>query len=164
MEIPMVPNPRWAAAALIAAAALTVTACSKATSYTGGTYSSPAASSPAASAPAAAVALKTEATTVGTILASPKGLTLYYYTEDKRGSGRSVCTGSCAAAWPPLIAPVRAPAGLSLPGPIGTITRSDGTKQVTINGFPVYRYADDTTPGQAAGNGGEGSWHVIKIS
>jgi predicted lipoprotein with Yx(FWY)xxD motif len=166
----MVRNPGWAAAGLIAAA-LTVTACGKATSYSGGgTYTSPTSTSSATptygygnSGTATTVALKTEGTRTGTVLASPKGLTLYYYTEDKRGSGRSVCTGSCAAAWPPLIAPVSAPAGVQLPGSIGEITRPDGTKQVTINGFPIYRYADDTAPGQAAGNGVEGAWHVIKI-
>jgi predicted lipoprotein with Yx(FWY)xxD motif len=176
----MVCNPGWAAAALIAAA-LTVTACGKATSYSGGgTYTTPPSSSSATPAygygnsgtngysrtngnSGTTVALKTEATRTGTVLASAKGLTLYYYTEDKRGSGHSVCTGGCAAAWPPLIAPVSAPAGVQLPGPIGVITRPDGTKQVTINGFPIYRYADDTAPGQAAGNGVEGTWHVIKI-
>jgi predicted lipoprotein with Yx(FWY)xxD motif len=170
----MVRHRGWAAAALIAAA-LTVTACGKANSYSGGgTYSTPTTSSSAtpaygygnsgtAGTAGTTATLKAEATRAGTVLASPKGLTLYYYTEDKRGSGRSVCTAGCAAAWPPLIAPVSAPSGVQLPGPIGAITRSDGTKQVTINGFPVYRYADDTTPGQAAGNGVEGSWHVIKI-
>jgi predicted lipoprotein with Yx(FWY)xxD motif len=170
----MVRKPVWAGAAVIAAA-LMVTGCSKATSYSagGGTYSTPASSSSApgsaygygnSGTTATTVALKAETTSVGTILASPKGLTLYYYTEDRRGSGRSVCTGSCAAAWPPLIAPVSAPAGVMLPGPVGEITRADGTRQVTINGFPIYRYADDTAPGQAAGNGVEGAWHVIKIS
>jgi predicted lipoprotein with Yx(FWY)xxD motif len=98
------------------------------------------------------------------VLASPRGLTLYYYTGDMRGSGHSMCTGGCAAAWPPLTAPVRAPAGVHLPGRLGYITRANGTKQVTLNGYPLYRYADDTRPGQAAGNGAEGEWHVIKIS
>jgi predicted lipoprotein with Yx(FWY)xxD motif len=74
-----------------------------------------------------------------------------------------VCTGSCASAWPPLVAPVRAPAGVRLPGPLGVITRPGGVRQVTINGYPVYRYAGDKVPGQAAGNGIEGAWHVIKI-
>jgi predicted lipoprotein with Yx(FWY)xxD motif len=99
----------------------------------------------------------------GTVLASSRGLTLYYYTEDKPGSGKSVCTGSCASAWPPLVGPVRAPAGVRLPGPLGMITRPGGVRQVTINGYPVYRYAGDKVPGQAAGNGIEGAWHVIKI-
>ena len=69
---------------------------------------------------AQASALKVIRTSAGTVLASSRGLTLYYFTEDKPGSGRSACTGSCAKAWPPLAAPVRAPAGAaSLPGRSG---------------------------------------------
>jgi len=97
------------------------------------------------------------------VLANSHGLTLYYYSEDKQGSGKSVCTGGCATAWPPLAAPVKAPAGVRLPGPLGMITRPGGVKQVTLNGFPIYLYAGDKAPGQDAGNGVEGSWHVIKI-
>src|SRR5580693_3169510 len=109
-------------------------------------------------------ALKVTRTSLGTVLASSRGLTLYYYAEDKPGSGKSVCTGSCASAWPPLAAPVRAPAGVRLPGPLGMITRPGGLRQVTINGYPVYRFAGDKAPGQAAGNGIHGAWHVIKIA
>jgi predicted lipoprotein with Yx(FWY)xxD motif len=108
-------------------------------------------------------ALKTETTRAGRVLASSRGLTLYYYSEDKRGSGKSVCTGGCATAWPPLAAPVKAPAGVPLPGPLGLITRPGGVRQVTINGFPIYLYAGDKAPGQETGNGMAGSWHVIKI-
>ena len=109
-------------------------------------------------------ALKVARTSAGTVLASSRGLTLYYYTEDKPGSGKSVCTGSCASAWPPLAAPVRAPAGVRLPGPLGMITRPGGLRQVTINGYPIYTYAGDKAPGQASGNGIGGAWHVIKIA
>jgi predicted lipoprotein with Yx(FWY)xxD motif len=117
----------------------------------------------AAAATARASVLKAERTSAGTVLASSKGLTLYYYTKDKPGSGMSVCTGACAKAWPPLMAPVKAPAGVKLPGKIGMITRADGTKQVTINGYPVYYYAGDMAPGQVKGNGEGGTWHVIKV-
>ena len=162
-------NPGWAGAALIAAA-LTVTACgtgSAGGAYggygtpAGGTTTSGSQARPASPGPA--TALKTETTRVGRVLASSRGLTLYFYGEDKPGSGTSACTGACATAWPPLAAPVTAPAGVHLPGPLGLITRAGGARQVTINGFPVYRYAGDKSPGQAAGNGIEGSWHVIKI-
>jgi predicted lipoprotein with Yx(FWY)xxD motif len=166
-------NPGWAAAALVATA-LAVTACgpssySSGSSGAGGAYGSPTGSSsatPASTSGAGAAqtaALKVSHTSAGTVLASSRGLTLYYYTEDKPGSGKSVCTGSCASAWPPLVGPVRAPAGVRLPGPLGMITRPGGVRQVTINGYPVYRYAGDKAPGQAAGNGIEGAWHVIKI-
>src|SRR5438045_3388992 len=111
----------WAIPVLITVA-LTATACSKATGYTsgsgaqaGGAYGSqatgtPTGGSPATAGAARAAALKVERTKAGMVLAGGKGLTLYYYTEDKPGSGKSVCTGACAAAWPPLAAPVKAPA------------------------------------------------------
>jgi predicted lipoprotein with Yx(FWY)xxD motif len=53
--------------------------------------------------------------------------------------------------------------GAKMPGPIGMITRAGGAKQVTINGYPIYYYAEDMAPGQAKGNGAEGKWHVIKV-
>jgi predicted lipoprotein with Yx(FWY)xxD motif len=171
----MTRNHRWAAAGLIAAA-LTVTACGTGSSSAGsagasGAYSAPAGSSgQSAAAPASApgtaqtTALKTETTSAGTVLATSRGLTLYYFTEDKPGSGTSSCTGSCATTWPPLTAPAQAPAGVTLPGPLGVITRSGGVRQVTVKGYPVYTYAGDRAPGQASGNGVEGEWHVIKIS
>jgi len=162
-------NPGWAAVALTATA-LAVTACgpssySSGSSGAGGAYGTPTRSSSATSGAAAAQtsALQVTRTSAGSVLASSRGLTLYYYTADKPGSGKSVCTGSCASAWPPLAAPVRAPAGVRLPGPLGMITRPGGLRQVTINGYPIYRYAGDKAPGQAAGNGIEGAWHVIKV-
>jgi predicted lipoprotein with Yx(FWY)xxD motif len=161
-------NPGWAGAALIAAA-LTVTACG--TGSAGGAYGTPAGGSttsgsqarPASPSSGSMTALKTETTRTGMVLASSSGLTLYYYGEDKQGSGKSVCTGACATAWPPLAAPVKAPSGVRLPGPLGLITRPTGVKQVTLNGYPLYLYTGDKAPGQATGNGIESSWHVIKI-
>jgi predicted lipoprotein with Yx(FWY)xxD motif len=163
-------NPGWAAAALLAVT-LVVTACGKgsdsAGSPAGGAYGTPVSSVPVTSSATSGTvqtsALKTETTSAGTVLASSRGLTLYYYAEDKPGSGKSVCTGGCASAWPPLTAPVRAPAGVHLPGPLGMITRPGGVRQVTINGYPIYFYAGDKAPGQDAGNGIERSWHVIKV-
>ena len=164
-------NPGWAGAALIAVA-LAVTACG--TNSAGGaygTYNTPATGAttaggqamPASPSSGPAGALKAETTQAGTVLASSSGLTLYYYTQDKPGSGKSACTASCATAWPPLAAPVKAPPGVRLPGKLGMITRSGGVRQVTLRGFPVYLYAGDKTPGQATGNGVGGAWHVIKI-
>jgi predicted lipoprotein with Yx(FWY)xxD motif len=165
-------NAGWAGATLIAVA-LAVTACGTGSGGSaGGAYgygnqttqaATPAAPASPSGASVMTAALKTEATRAGMVLASSHGLTLYYYSEDKPGSGKSVCTGGCATAWPPLAAPVKAPAGVRLPGPLGMITRPGGVRQVTINGFPVYMYAGDKSPGQDMGNGVEGSWHVIKL-
>ena len=103
-------NPGWAAATLVAVA-LAVTACgtgSYTTGSSGGAYSTGSSGGGAygnqatAGASVQTTALKAEAIGAGTVLASSRGLTLYYYGEDKPGSGKSECTGSCAAAWPPL--------------------------------------------------------------
>ena len=163
-------NPGWAGAVLIAVA-LAVTACgtgsgrSAGGAYGYGNQTTQAATpgAPVTSSSVMTAALKTETTRAGTILANSHGLTLYYFSADKRDSGTSVCTGSCATAWPPLAAPVKAPAGVRLPGPLGMITRPGGVRQVTINGFPIYLYAGDKAPGQFTGNGVQGSWHVIKL-
>ena len=117
-------NSGWAGAALIAVA-LAVTACGNGTA--GGAYGTPAGGSTTGSTTGASqatpaspsTALKTETTRAGTVLASSSGLTLYYYAEDKPNRGASACTGACATAWPPLAAPVTAPAGVHLPGPPG---------------------------------------------
>ncbi len=164
---------------VLIAVALTATACSKATgtgasTQAGSAYgtqtASPMATGMSSSAGAMATGtgtgtgtLTVERTRAGMVLAGSKGLTLYYYTKDKPHSGRSACFGSCLKAWPALAAPVKAPAGARMPGPMGTIHRGNGTVQVTINGYPIYYYVGDKAPGQIAGNGVEGAWHIIKI-
>jgi predicted lipoprotein with Yx(FWY)xxD motif len=155
---------RMLAAAGLTAAAFLVTACGPGSSSGSGNASGAMSSQAAPSASAVSVALKTAQTSLGTILASAGGYTLYYYTADKPNSGTSVCTGSCATAWPPLTGTVQAPPGVTLPGPLGEITRSGGVKQVTINGYPIYLFAGDHAPGQVAGNGADGQWHVIKLA
>jgi predicted lipoprotein with Yx(FWY)xxD motif len=166
-------NPRWGTAGPIAvtlaAAALAVSACGSSPgsngaggAYGGGGYGTPTSSS-SGSTMAQTTDLRTEHTSAGTVLATSQGMTLYYRSKDKPGSGKSSCTGGCASVWPPLTGTAQAPAGVTLPGPIGSITRPGGVHQVTINGYPVYTYVGDKSPGQVAGNGLAGVWHVIKL-
>ena len=168
-------NSRWGTAGQVAvtlvAMALTVSACggSPGSSGAGGAYAGyGGGGTPASSSSGRTMAqttdLRTEHTSAGTVLATSRGMTLYYYSKDKPGGGTSACAGSCASVWPPLTGTARAPAGVTLPGPIGSITRPGGVQQVTVNGFPVYTYADDKSPGQVTGNGIGGKWHVIKLS
>lgn len=100
---------------------------------------------------------------LGVILVDHSGATLYRYTPD--GTGKSTCTGGCAAAWPPVTVPAgtaHVVAGSGIPaGDLGTITRPDGTTQVTYKGMPLYRYAGDTAVGQATGQGVGGTWYVV---
>jgi len=166
-------NPGWAgptAGTALIAVALAVTACGTGSgSSAGGAYgygnqaTQATQAAPTSSSSVSTAALKTETTRAGMVLANDHGLTVYYYSADKPHSGKSACTGTCATAWPPLAAPVKAPAGVRLPGKLGVITRPGGVKQVTLNGYPLYCYIGDKAPGQVTGNGIGGAWHVIKI-
>jgi hypothetical protein len=51
-----------------------------------------------------------------------------------------------------------------LSGTLGTITRSDGTTQITYNGEPLYSYTPDTTSSDALGQGVGGVWFAVKAT
>jgi predicted lipoprotein with Yx(FWY)xxD motif len=99
------------------------------------------------------VAAATNANLGKTILVDAGGKTLYTY--DKDTAGTSACTGACATAWPPLpVASGSTPkAGSGVTGALATITRADGTKQVTYKGAPLYTYQQDAKAGDASGDG-----------
>jgi predicted lipoprotein with Yx(FWY)xxD motif len=124
--------------------------------------SAPAASS--ATPGAAAALLKTDSTTLGTVLTDARGFTVYWFAKDTSTS--SACAGACAAAWPPVIGMPQAASGVKLTGKLGEIKRSDGTMQATYDGHPLYLFAGDSAPGQVNGNGISGFgalWYAIKI-
>ena len=156
----------WGAAGL-AALALTVSACASSASSSPGAASTPAAggnSSSAAPAAAAGGNTVTEKTIGGQqVLVDSKGMTLYWFAIDT--SAKSNCSGSCATYWPPVTGPLTAGSGVT--GTLGTITRSDGTKQATYMGHPLYTYVGDTSPGQNKGNGKNlsgGLWWEMTVS
>jgi predicted lipoprotein with Yx(FWY)xxD motif len=143
-----------------AAVAIMVAACSS-----GGSTSSSGASSatgaPAASSPAAASTGSSSATEITTASASGmtfltngSGRAVYLWVKDT--SDASQCSGACAGAWPPVTATGSVTAGGSaVASDLGTITRSDGTKQVTYDGHPLYYFAGDSGSGQANGQGSD---------
>ncbi len=99
---------------------------------------------------------------LGNILVEDAGRSPYPYTKDELIL--SNCTGGCALAWPPLIT-VEEPApgpGVS-PDSIGTISREDGSKQVTFNGNPLYYFAEHEKPGDALGQNRGEVWFVIEM-
>ena len=121
------------------------------------------AGAPAATPSGGSVALKTGKVGAVTVLTNAKGFTVYTFAADR--PGKSNCYGSCAAYWPPVTGSPSAAPGI--PGTFGTITRTDGTKQVTWNGHPIYTYVGDSGPGQAHGNNlnlDGGHWKEIVVS
>jgi predicted lipoprotein with Yx(FWY)xxD motif len=97
------------------------------------------------------------------LLTNAGGLTLYTFAPDT--PGKSACYGDCAAYWPPVTGTPSAGAGVT--GTLGTINRTDGTKQATYDGHPLYTYIGDHAPGSASGNNvnlNGGLWHDVPIT
>ena len=80
---------------------------------------------------------------------------LYIYDKDVE-PGRSACTGKCADAWPPLMAPASATGQ----GEWTIAARPDGTRQWSFLGKPVYAFAQDKFAGATLGDGVQDVWHV----
>ncbi|WP_433448385.1 COG4315 family predicted lipoprotein [Streptomyces sp. CA-142005] len=95
---------------------------------------------------------------MGAVVTDAKGWTLYRYDKDK--ASMSMCTGSCAQTWMPVVAD-GTPKAMGLKAKVGVITRGDGMKQVTLAGWPLYRYMGDTKVGEMNGQGKGGAWYVI---
>jgi predicted lipoprotein with Yx(FWY)xxD motif len=132
-----------ASAALIPLVALAVAACGG-----GGA----ATASPPKTSTGASATLGVASSSLGSILVNSTGRTLYLFKADV--GAKSACTGGCATAWPPLLATAKPTAGTGLTASkLATITRSDGTQQVTYNGHPVYLFIKDKKPGQTTGQG-----------
>jgi len=95
---------------------------------------------------------------LGSILVDGDGNTLYLFTPDEQGE--SVCYDQCEANWPPLVDETGAGDGIdgSL---LGTAPRTDGTEQVTYNGWPLYYFANDNAPGDTNGQGLNDVWYVL---
>jgi predicted lipoprotein with Yx(FWY)xxD motif len=146
--------------------ALAVAACG---SNGSGSHSSKRAASvatPSTDASATSVVVKAVHGPMGTYLAGPNGHALYLWVADSRG--RSNCEGNCAKFWPPLTTTGKPGASSGAnSADLGTITRPDGTKQVTYQGHPLYYFAEDTAPGLTAGQGNDGfgaKWWLVAPS
>jgi len=89
--------------------------------------------------------------TWGPTLTLMNGDALYRLSADSKDVSR--CTGQCAVFWPPVLlaAGQKVPVGKGVSG-LGSFTRSNGTRQVTLDGIPLYRFVGDKKPGQVTGN------------
>jgi predicted lipoprotein with Yx(FWY)xxD motif len=147
--------------ALAAVVILVLAACG------GGGDSSDSAPAPAGSGDTAMVST-TSVDGVGEVLVDSDGAALY--SADQETDGRILCTEACASIWLPLtldpgVDTPTADGGLA--GDLGVLTRPDGAEQVTFDGKPLYRFAEDTGPGVVTGDGFSDTfdgtlftWHV----
>jgi predicted lipoprotein with Yx(FWY)xxD motif len=156
------------------ASALMVAACGSAASSSSSapassaaaTGSSAAAAGSSASAAATGTVITTHAGSGGAYLTTSTGQAVYLWVKD--GKNMSACSGACASAWPPVTATgTVTAAGSAQPSELGTITRSDGTKQVTYDGHPLYTFVGDSGPDQTSGQGNDGfgaKWWLVAPS
>ena len=100
---------------------------------------------------------------MGAVIEDEGGWVLYRFDKDTaKPTSTSACAGDCAKVWPPALTNDGEP---KLKGVdedlVGTVTRADGSKQLTIGGWPIYTYIGDK-PGTWAGQNVAGTWFVIK--
>ncbi len=99
---------------------------------------------------------------LGEVVTDQNGLTLYRFDKDTAKPSASNCNDACAMTWPPALGN---PASVQLqgvdPALVGTVTRADGTEQLTLNGWALYTYAKDTAAGDAKGQGVGDTWFAV---
>ena len=97
---------------------------------------------------------------LGYVLAEANGQVVYTYAHDTKG-GTPTCTGSCTDVWVPVTGVPKAALGETFPGTFGLVARSDGTRQITYNGYPLYTFkgAFPLTTHAVAG-----VWSVVPLS
>ncbi|WP_328747246.1 hypothetical protein OHT57_16940 [Streptomyces sp. NBC_00285] len=132
-----------------------------------------ATSAPATSAPAASSTSSSEhmATTtmlmaktmqgMGSVVTDDKGMTLYRYDMDQATPSMSMCTGDCAKTWMPVMAQDSVGTMGVEKTLLGSVDRTDGMKQLTLGGWPLYRYMGDTKAGQMNGQGKSKMWFAV---
>jgi predicted lipoprotein with Yx(FWY)xxD motif len=146
-----------ALSALLAGAAVALTACGGASS---GTTGSTTAGGSSGSTSQAGSGLHAAATSLGKVLVDQQGMTVYLLTAD--GRNQSTCSASCLSAWP-AVAPAHSKLGI----PVGSTKTPDGTATATVAGQPVYTFTADHGPGDVAGEGLKafgGTWYAVSPS
>ncbi|MEU9080271.1 SCO0930 family lipoprotein [Kitasatospora sp. NPDC048538] len=99
---------------------------------------------------------------LGSVLTDGQGFTLYRFDKDTAKPPMSNCAGACATTWPPVTKDAMTMAGTGIDqAKLGEIVRGDGSHQLTVGGWPAYRYAQDTAPGDTKGEGVGGTWHAL---
>ena len=96
---------------------------------------------------------------VGSYLTDINGMTLYYFKKDS--AGKSACEGPCVQNWPLYYRETVAPKDGLTAGDFGMITRTDGKKQTTYKGMPLYYFFKDKKPGDTLGQGVKDVWYVV---
>ena len=93
------------------------------------------------------------------VLVDGNGCALYLNTRD---TGNSTAVDQDEeSTWIPVPAPARVDSPGLEQGDVGTFTRPDGERQVTYKGHQLYRFAGDRAPGEAKGQGVDGTFFLV---
>jgi predicted lipoprotein with Yx(FWY)xxD motif len=100
---------------------------------------------------------------MGNTVQNEQGFVLYRFDDDvAKPKPKSNCNGDCEKIWPPALTNDGKPKLKGVDSKlVGTVTRADGTKQLTLKGWPLYGYIGDKTPGTWKGQNVGGKWFVI---
>ncbi|MEV4760310.1 hypothetical protein AB0J86_35130 [Micromonospora sp. NPDC049559] len=98
---------------------------------------------------------------MGQVVTDEKGWVLYRFDKDSANPPTSNCAGDCARVWPPALTDGQPKLQGISEEKVGTVDRADGTKQLTLGGWPLYRYIGDPKPGAWKGQGVGGTWFVV---
>jgi predicted lipoprotein with Yx(FWY)xxD motif len=105
----------------------------------------------------------TKVARMGSVVENQKGFVLYRFDGDSNDPAKTNCVGDCAKVWPPALTNDGKPTIKGVDSKlVGTITRPDGTKQLTLKGWPLYGYIGDKKAGTWKGQNVNGKWFVIK--
>ena len=125
-------------------------------------YGAPAPSGSAGSGSAGATTVRlAQDKTYGQLVVDAQGFTVYVFDKDSNAPSKSSCSGGCATTWPAEKVTGKPTATGIQPSLLGTLTLPDGSTQLTINGWPAYRYSHDAKPGDTNGQGINGTWWVV---
>jgi predicted lipoprotein with Yx(FWY)xxD motif len=101
-------------------------------------------------------------TSLGKVLTDTSGMTLYYFVTDLAGEGVSTCYGACAGFWPIFSVDTVTVSPPLQAYNFSSITRTDGTKETTYKGWPLYYFKNDKNPGDVNGENVLQTWYVAK--
>ncbi|MGI8920289.1 MAG: COG4315 family predicted lipoprotein [Solirubrobacteraceae bacterium] len=147
----------------VVAGALLLAACGSGSSSSSSSSSSGASAASSGTSSPASVKTAADAALGGSVLVDSQGMTLYRLTAET--NGKFICTGPCLQVWHPLTAPGGTRPSGTVPS-LATVTRPDGTAQVTFKGQPLYTFVKDKKPGDATGQGIKdvGMWTAVRAS
>ncbi|NJC67960.1 hypothetical protein HC028_26140 [Planosporangium flavigriseum] len=147
---------------LVAVALSTILSATACTSADPTTTAAPASPLPAANVQGTLVLRAQALPQIGTVVVDAEGYTLYRYDKDTARPPKSNCMEDCWMKWLPVMHTSDLRIEGIDPALVGTVVRAeDATRQVTIGGWPVYRYAGDAAPGETKGHGVGNAWFAI---